>query len=798
MGARLAIVLLLAAATAGAQCPQPSWSGMNQLPGLAGIGSALTSWDPDGAGPAPAVLVVGGGFTSAGGVPAVNVATWDGAQWHALGAGVGVTTDLNEVHALCVYNGEVIIAGQFTTAGGAPANRIARWNGSIWQPLGQGLDGVVYTLAVYNGELIAGGSFSASAGVPMPYVARWNGSVWQSLPNGPDANVGALCIHNGLLIAGGGFTSVGGQPAGRVASWDGTTWQPLGAGAGGISPGGVGELVSWNGKIIAGGWFATAGGIPAQGIASWDGSTWSPVGSGALGPYPFDSVDALGVFGGDLIAGGFFTTIGGVAVEYLARWDGAAWHPFGTGLIGTNAFAIHAGELFAAGFVGAPTVAADGVARWNGSSWQGLSPGLNTPVFSLTTAFGELIVAVRISTVTGSAVPTAVHRWDGASWTQLGTGMDDQVNAMTMYNGELIAAGAFTQADGQPMNGIARWVGSGWAPLGSGINGTVHALAEYNGELIAGGTFSSAGGSIAYSVARWNGSTWLPLQGTAYFPFGPGVSTAVYSLLVVNGVLIVGGYFQYYPSPNIALWNGAAWHPFGTGTFHYIETLGIYDGELIAGVSYPPSVLRWNGSSWQPLGGGGLLGTTQCLAIHDGELIAGGGGGSNIARWNGSTWQTLGPGVDGPVHALASWQGALVAGGFFVTAGGIQSYAIARWSRPLPLLSLSQGGTGAPVQATNRWLIPGHEYYNVVSLDLAPGGPGTGPYGGLWFSDLSFLIQQLALPLQTPPTHFSPTGTEVTFGPYALPAGIVFEAVCADVTGGVLGCLTPAQQFTVY
>ena len=46
--------------------------------------------------------------------------------------------------------------------------------------------------------------------------------------------------------------------------------------------------------------------------------------------------------------------------------------------------------------------------------------------------------------------------------------------------------------------------------------------------------------------------------------------------------------------------------------------------------------------------------------------------------------------------------------------------------------------------------------------------------------------------------HFAATATEMTFGPYSIPSGIIFEALVGDATGGVLGCLGTAQQFVVY
>src|SRR5688572_19252237 len=117
------------------QCLPPAWSAMNQLPGVDNSVLAATSWDPDGAGPAPPVLVVGGTFTFAGGTAANKVALRDGTSWQPLGTGLYG----NDVRAFAVYNGELIAAGQFFSAGGVLTNNIARWNGTSWQPLGMGV-----------------------------------------------------------------------------------------------------------------------------------------------------------------------------------------------------------------------------------------------------------------------------------------------------------------------------------------------------------------------------------------------------------------------------------------------------------------------------------------------------------------------------------------------------------------------------------------------------------------------------------------------------------------------------------
>src|SRR5262245_21897742 len=80
-----------------------------------------------------------------------------GSGWKALGIGVGTTG--NDVYALAVFDSKLIVGGNFVTAGGQEANRIAAWDGESWYPFGGGTNSAVYALTVYNDELIAGGAF---------------------------------------------------------------------------------------------------------------------------------------------------------------------------------------------------------------------------------------------------------------------------------------------------------------------------------------------------------------------------------------------------------------------------------------------------------------------------------------------------------------------------------------------------------------------------------------------------------------------------------------------------------------
>jgi hypothetical protein len=103
----------------------------------------------------------------------------------------------NAVISLAAYGGELIAGGGFSLAGGVNANRIARWDGMMWHPLGSGMDGGVAAFTVYQGDLIAGGYFTTAGTVSANLIGRWNGVSWQPLDSGMSGNyvsnyVGAL------------------------------------------------------------------------------------------------------------------------------------------------------------------------------------------------------------------------------------------------------------------------------------------------------------------------------------------------------------------------------------------------------------------------------------------------------------------------------------------------------------------------------------------------------------------------------------------------------------------------------
>ena len=232
-------------------------------------------------------VYAGGYFATAGGIKATNIAQWNGSSWSALGSGISSEDPdyyIPWVSALAVSGGTLYAGGVFTTAGGSAANNIAKWNGSSWSALGSGMSGAgsdgegpwVEALAVSGGTLYAGGDFTTAGGNPANYIAQWNGSSWSPLGSGITGAgydgylyVQALAVSGGTLYAGGDFMVVGGSAANFIAQWNGSSWSPLGSGmSGGYDPNGphVYALAAagTGSDLYAGGAFTTAGGTESD------------------------------------------------------------------------------------------------------------------------------------------------------------------------------------------------------------------------------------------------------------------------------------------------------------------------------------------------------------------------------------------------------------------------------------------------------------------------------------------------------------------------------------------------------
>jgi len=333
-------------------------------------------------------LYAGGDFTVIGGVSANRIARWNGTVWNALGSGVnGAVRALS--FAIGATTGTVIAGGDFTTAGGNPANRIAQWNGTTWSQLATGMNDVVcaLTLFTYSNNttyLVAGGNFTTAGGVAANRLALWNGSTWSAVGSGVNDTVFALAAlptASTTFQAGGAFTMYGTfSAARRVASfYPFGLYQQLGTG---IDNGAVYALSYFPTapNLYVGGSFTMIGGVPINRIAMWNGN-WNLVGTGTDNTvYSLFPSSAAQPGATVLCVGGLFTTAGGISANSIARWNGSTWSAFGTGMSGgspTNVLSIrdYRSTLAASGsFSSAGGTSVNNIALW------GSMPGVPIPV----------------------------------------------------------------------------------------------------------------------------------------------------------------------------------------------------------------------------------------------------------------------------------------------------------------------------------------------------------------------------------------------------------------------------------
>ncbi len=568
------------------------WNGTSWGPvgiGLQGRVHALAVYD-DGTGPA---LYAGGEFNVGS---SSAIAKWNGSTWVSVGAGLS-----HEVHALTAYDdgtGPALYAGGTFESGSFPGlfNHVARWNGTTWSSVGGGIGSltqhdVVQFIPFDDGSgpaLYAAGNFTIAGGQPANHVARWNGSAWTAVGNGTGDRTWALCGYDDgsgpTLFAGGEFRTAGAGAAYYVAKWNPTGWHPLVVGLDGY----VKALETYdegNGpKLFAAGTFTSYGNLSINRIARWDGTAWSPLGAAMN-----DDVLALARFddgsGEALYAAGTFTTAGGVVANHIARWDGIAWQPVGGGTNGEvwallvfddgTGRALYAGGSFSI----AGGVPANRIAKWNGSVWQPL-PGILGGLVTSMAVFddgGGPALFVGGGEFGGVSSMFRIRKWNGSSWTALGSGITDgYVRALATYDDgsgpALFAGGQYNAAGGVFLYCLGKWNGTSWAPTGlaSGFpNGvTVLGLSVLDlgsgPALFVGGAFTSAGGILVNNLAVRNGSQWSALGSGMYGNvedfelFDDGTGTALF---------VSGGFPSAIDSGDsvIAKWGLAAPCPPGTG-----------------------------------------------------------------------------------------------------------------------------------------------------------------------------------------------------------------------------------------
>ncbi|MBM4117340.1 hypothetical protein FJ251_06280 [bacterium] len=280
-------------------------------------------------------MVVGGRFAYAGGTLVNSIASWDGQEWTALGAGLGGAYPIANV--LCEYEGALYVGGDFDLAGGLPASNLGKWCAGQWVPTAD-ISGEVGCMTVYNGDLIVGGGFNfvywdGHATYTGP-IAGSNGSEWFSVGQASGGGAIDLAVFDGYLVAGGDFYSMGGDPdLDRLARWDGQTWSAFDpSGSDAVSGGLVKDVEVYRGELYVAGSFTSIGGRPIRKLARWDGASWQPFGEEILAAMVYPNLIELEVYQDALFVGGYLQVGAPWNTENLMRWDGTEWTACGLGL----------------------------------------------------------------------------------------------------------------------------------------------------------------------------------------------------------------------------------------------------------------------------------------------------------------------------------------------------------------------------------------------------------------------------------------------------------------------------------
>ncbi|MBI4649094.1 MAG: T9SS type A sorting domain-containing protein [Bacteroidia bacterium] len=200
-----------------------------------------------------------------------QIVNWNGSSWDTIGNTIGFTAVMIE------YNNGLYIGGDFTSVNSVDANRIAKMNGTTWEPLGSGLNEEPKEFIVYNNELYVIGDFTQAGSVAVDFIASWDGSTWASVGGGlepenpsyglyqPDAEIfnGDLIISDGSLVSAGGVTLNS-----LIAKLDGNSWDNVGI----SGPQGYYNyyLAGFNDSL-----YCQKGLSRGQEILIWDNNNWS-------------------------------------------------------------------------------------------------------------------------------------------------------------------------------------------------------------------------------------------------------------------------------------------------------------------------------------------------------------------------------------------------------------------------------------------------------------------------------------------------------------------------------------------
>ncbi|MEO7757896.1 MAG: hypothetical protein ABIS07_15080 [Dokdonella sp.] len=368
-------------------------------------------------------------------------------------------------------------------------------------------------------------------------------------PNTP--TVYALAANGNTIYIGGDFGDAGGQLRSRIAAVDATTgavtaWDPN------AEYYGVEALAVSGSIVLAGGLFTGVGEILTGGFARIDAST--AIAASTPKVYANAWVYSMQTQAdGNVVVGGNFTSVDGIARRYIARLhaDGtldSGWHPdadsavyslaVGSDTIYAGGNFNHLGDQLRHG-IAAVDIASGVVTAWDPAGSLSYSASVTTLGLSGTTLyaggfFSQMGGASRhnlaaINTATAQATP-----WNPQP-------NNFFVDAIVISGSTIYIGGDFNTIGGQTRYRLAALdavtgLATAWNPT---ANQRVLSIAVSGDTVYAGGYFSTIGGSGRQGLAALDANTGFATN------WDPGLDGSALTLLLADSKLIVGGGFSH-------------------------------------------------------------------------------------------------------------------------------------------------------------------------------------------------------------------------------------------------------------
>lgn len=258
------------------------------------------------------ILFIGGAFQNANNEMNVKcIISWDGNTISRYENGV----EVGPVDVVFYYKNKLLIGDYFPNASGHPNTaNLAIWNDSIWEGPSIGpANSFVEEFTVFEGNLIVGGNFSALGSTPFGRIVAYDGVNWYDI-GFFGMWIRALAVFNGELYAGG--------YSGIRKYLGGTSWEYLE-----VQPNDFifeFQVDTFNTFLYMGGQFTYIGNEVSHAVAMWDGFKWK-----AMGDYCMATIlpQASLIYKGDLYVGGGYNE--DAQLFYITRWNGEQWDSIG-------------------------------------------------------------------------------------------------------------------------------------------------------------------------------------------------------------------------------------------------------------------------------------------------------------------------------------------------------------------------------------------------------------------------------------------------------------------------------------